>query len=98
MQNGRYRTRSILISTREGQKVYSDPAQVPAELRRPLERALESELATTIIIADEKGRREAAERLNRALTQSPRPSIPFAVHAGVAGIALFLLWLIATFR
>jgi hypothetical protein len=98
MPEGRFRTRSVLIATGKGQRVFASPADVPADLRRPLEKALDSELAAAISIADEKGRAEALARLRQAAAPPPSPALPYARHAAIAGIAAFLLWVLATLR
>jgi len=98
MDEGRYHTRTVLIATRKGQRVYSSPDEVPDKLRRPLEKALGSELAATIVIADEKGRAEALRRVERASRAAPEPNFPYARQAAIAGLAAFLLWVLATLR
>lgn len=98
MDQGRYQTQTVLIATRNGQHVYSSPDEVPDELRRPLEKALGSELAATIVIADEKGRAEALRRVERASAAAPKPDFPYARQAAIAGLVAFLLWVLATLR
>lgn len=98
MEEKRFRSRSILISTRHGQRVYGSPEEVPPELRRPLEKAIEGELTTTILIADERGRQEALRRLRHAVERQKRPAFPYARQAALAGLGAFLLWALATLR
>lgn len=98
MSGQRYRTCSILIATKHGRRVFASPAEVPEQLRRPLEQALEGELTTTILIADERGRAEALHRLRHALEPVRRAPFPYARHAALAGLGAFLVWVLATLR
>lgn len=98
MSEQRYRTCSILIATRRGQRVFASPRDVPEELRRPLEQALEGELTTTVLIADERGRAEALRRLRHAVEPVRQAPFPYARHAALAGLGAFLLWALATLR
>ena len=97
MQNSRFHTRSILIATRDGNRLFSSPSEVPPHLRRPLEEALHNEWTTTIIIADQNGRDEALKRI-QVLQSPPHPPFPYARHAALAGLGAFLLWALATLR
>jgi hypothetical protein len=98
MEERRFRSRSILISTRQGQRVFGSADEVPPDLRRPLEKALEGELTTTILIADERGRQEALRRLRHIQQRPQEPAFPYARQAALAGIGALLLWLLATLR
>jgi hypothetical protein len=98
VEQGRYRTRSILIATRAGRRVFASPEEIPSDLRRPLEKALEGELTTTILIADENGRAEALRRLREGLERRQKRSFPYAREAALAGVGAFLVWLLATLR
>lgn len=98
MEEKRFRSRSILISTRQGQRVFGSADEVPPDLRRPLERALEGELATTILIADKRGRQEALRRWQHIQRQPQEPALPYARQAVLAGLGALLLWLLATLR
>lgn len=70
MEENVFRSGSILISNRRGHRWYGSADEVPPELRRPLRKAIENELATTIVIADKGGRPEALRRLRR-MPRSP---------------------------
>ena len=98
MPETRFRTRAILIAAGRLRRVYSSPAEVPPDLRRPLEKALGGELTATIVIADERGRAEALERLRELPPPPPRPAFPYAREAVLAGLLFFFLWALATLR
>lgn len=97
MATSQFKTRSILIANRDGNRLYTSPHQIPADLRRPLEKALDHEWATTIIIADENGREEALKRLHTGHAP-PQQSFPYAKHAALAGLGAFLAWVFLTLR
>lgn len=97
MAGSRFKTRSILIANRDGNRLYTSPDQVPAGLRRPLEKALDHEWATTIIIADENGREEALKRLQTGHIPT-QEAFPYAKHAAIAGLGAFLAWVFLTLR
>jgi hypothetical protein len=97
MANSQFKTRSILIANRDGNRLYTSPDQIPADLRRPLEKALDHEWATTIIIADENGREEALKRLHTGHAP-PQQAFPYAKHAALAGLGAFLAWVFLTLR
>jgi hypothetical protein len=97
MANAHFKTRSILIANRDGNRLYTSPGQIPPDLRRPLEQALEHEWATTIVIADENGREEALKRLHTGHV-TPQQAFPYARHAALAGLGAFLTWVFLTLR
>ncbi len=98
MEPARYRTKSFLIATREGSRVYPTAEEIPPDLRRPLEKALDSELTTTILIANEHGRAEALRRMRDVIINARQPEFPYARQAVLLGLLAFVVWTLATLR
>ena len=58
-----FRTSTILISTGDKTQLYKSRSEMTPELRRDLQRTLNSSMAATILIADQKGRDEILKLL-----------------------------------
>ncbi|MFN7920868.1 MAG: hypothetical protein U0Q16_12270 [Bryobacteraceae bacterium] len=72
---------AVIIATGEKTRMYSSVSDVPPELRRQLETAMQREDAATIVIADESGRRELI-RAFRGESPSLRASLRRFAEAG----------------
>jgi hypothetical protein len=65
---------TIVISTGDRTRFYRSMAEVPSELRRQLERSTQGADSATILIADERGRKELVRTLRReSAAVEPRP-------------------------
>ncbi|MBL8237114.1 MAG: hypothetical protein JNM66_06835 [Bryobacterales bacterium] len=58
-----FRTSTILIATDGTTRVYKSRAEMSPDLRRDMQRTLNSSMAATILIADQKGRDEILKLL-----------------------------------
>jgi hypothetical protein len=58
-----FRTSTILIATDGKTRLYKSRSEMTPELRRDLQRTLNSSMAATILIADQKGRDEILKLL-----------------------------------
>ena len=99
MEKGEVRLSSILVSGEEGLRLYRSFEEVPEAVRRRLQRALEGEGNTTLVIADKRGRLELGDAPSEPAPE-PRKRAGWKVAAEVAGagVLAFLLWMLATLR
>ncbi len=58
-----FRTSTILISTDGQTRMYKSRSEMPVETRQEMQRTLNSSMAATILIADQRGREEILKLL-----------------------------------
>lgn len=104
MADGRWRMTSILVAQKGRTRVYSPAGELPPKLRATMDKALQSDLSATILIADSQGRREITRlfkearqaRIARAGGAAGRTR--FAIDAVALGALALLVWVALTLR
>jgi hypothetical protein len=102
MDKGTVRTSTILIATRETTGLFDSIDEVPADLRRRLEEAVNGDNSAVLLIADRSGR----QRISDILRQANQPAAPeptqfnwrLAVELGLCGGSALLIWLLIALR
>lgn len=72
------KTSTILVSDRQGLRVFPSRAEMPPQLRARLDQSLNSGMAATVLIADPRGRDEILKTLRGEVS---------ALNDGIPGLA-----------
>lgn len=99
MADGRFRTTTVLVATKERTQLYGDIEEMSAAERQQLHNAIFSDLSATILIADRDGRAEIARLLREARVRRTerhalhrRERARFLLFASLTGVAILLGW------
>ena len=89
--SGLFQTSTVLISTNGADLVYRSVDEVPARLRTKLLKSTNGTNSATILIADQRGRKE----ISKAMKNLPGPAQRRLMHSilGAEGAAQAIQWL-----
>jgi hypothetical protein len=100
-----FRSTAVLTARGGELRYFSSPDQVPADLRRDMERSMRGELTATIVLADEGGQQYLRQRTSKEkesvrLETAWRHLIArqFGLEVAAAAAFAIAIWLLATLR